>query len=533
MKGKQFGLGLLLALALILGGGVIHAQDMIDRDAVGGRLIVNDATADNNIDPFVNSWHVIPSYAVFATLFQKAENLEFVGYLADTWEASEDPPSLTINLIDYATFSDGTPVNAEAIKWNLDKHKDPEGTSTIGGFLKNWVVDIEVLDEYTLRLNLSGTYASLVSDLSAIEIVSPTAYEMAGPDDFGQNPIGAGPFIFKEWVSGSHYLFERREDMNWLPEEIYENTGPVYLEELEVRFVKDEQTVLAGLETGEFHFASVPTQNLQEMVDNEDVIVQQQLATGINYVGFNTSKAPWDNAALRRAFSYAINRVDYDILVYDDLAEPLYQPLPPTIWGHNPELDDESPHYDPERAMAELDELGYVDADGDGWRDTPEGEPWAVPLNATSAPTQTRGAQVIEAMLREVGIPAEVGIMEQQSLIDLTTTGTHDLFLLWYGWTDPNIMTYFFDPGFVGASNRAHYVNSELADLLVAANGDLNQERRYETIQKSNRLIIENAPWIFLVTPPNILGVHASLQNWKIHPEGNLLYWNAYFTSDN
>ena len=124
--------------------------------------------------------------------------------------------------------------------------------------------------------------------------------------------------------------------MTWLPEEIYENTGPVYLEELEVSFVSDEQTVLAGLETGEFHFAGIPSQNLQDMLENEDVYVHQQMQNGIRYVGFNTSKAPWDNAELRRAFSYAINRPDYAALVFDDLATPLYQPLAADHLGAQP-----------------------------------------------------------------------------------------------------------------------------------------------------------------------------------------------------
>ena len=105
-----------------------------------------------------------------------------------------------------------------------------------------------------------------------------------------------------------------------------------------MRFINDELTVLAGLETGEFHFAAIPVHNLQDMMDNEDVYVHQQMQNMIRYVGFNTSKGPWDDAELRRAFSYAINRPDYAALVFDDLATPLYQPLPPTIWGHNPDL---------------------------------------------------------------------------------------------------------------------------------------------------------------------------------------------------
>ena len=122
--------------------------------------------------------------------------------------------------------------------------------------------------------------------------------------------------------------------------------------------------------------------------------------------------------------------------------------------------------------------------------------------------------------------------MEQQELVDLTTTGTHDLFLLWYGYTDPTILSYFFDPNRIGGSNRAHYVNEDLANLLIKANSELIPDVRFETIQEINNHIIGEAPWIFLVVPQNIFGVHTDLQNWRIHPEGYLLYWNAYFEMD-
>ena len=532
MNRKLFMLAVLV-VALLSGALAVSAQDMVDRDSVGGRLVLADASADVSLDPFVTSWHVAPHGAIYANLFAKTENLEYVGYLADTWEVSEDNTSLTITLINYATFSDGTPVNAEAIKWNLDRFSDPEATFSTGASLRNLLINTEVLDEYVIRLDLVSPYASLIFDLAFLELVSPAAYETYGVDEFGLNPVGAGPFVLKEYVSGSHYLLGRRVDMTWLPEEIYENTGPVYLEELEVRFVDDELTVLAGLETGEFHFAGIPAQNLQDMMDNEDVYVHQQMQNMIRYVGFNTSKGPWDDAELRRAFSYAINRPDYAALVFDDLATPLYQPLPPTIWGHNPDLDADSYHYDPERAMAILDELGYVDVDGDGMREMPNGEHWDVPLNAVAGQTeQTRGAQVVEANLLAVGIPVVVQLMEQQELVDLTTTGTHDLFLLWYGYTDPTILSYFFDPNRIGGSNRAHYVNEDLANLLIKANSELIPDVRFETIQEINNHIIGEAPWIFLVVPQNIFGVHTDLQNWRIHPEGYLLYWNAYFEMD-
>ncbi|MCX9077887.1 MAG: ABC transporter substrate-binding protein, partial [Candidatus Methanoperedens sp.] len=242
-----------------------------------------------------------------------------------------------------------------------------------------------------------------------------------------------------------------------------------------------------------------------------------------------TSKAPWDNADLRRAFAYATNREEFNTLAWDDLALPIYQPLPPTIWGHNPELDAGSYHYEPETATAMLDELGYVDVDGDGMREDSEGNPWTVRLSTVNSDDYRRQAEVIDAQWRELGIPVEIELMEFTALVELTTTGTHDLFLFQYGYQDPSILTYFFDPDRKGGSNRAWFSTDELTALLIKADTDLNQETRYQTITELQQYIIDASPWIFLVDPPFLAGVRTELKGWKINPNLDFLYWNAYF----
>jgi peptide/nickel transport system substrate-binding protein len=152
-----------------------------------------------------------------------------------------------------------------------------------------------------------------------------------------------------------------------------------------------------------------------------------------------------------------------------------------------------------------------------------------VRLSTASADEWKRLAEVVEAQFRDVGLKVEIELLEWTAVIDLTTTGTHDLFLLLYGYTEPSILTYFFDPARIGGSNRAWYDNKELADLLVEADSDLNRETRYETITEISQLVIDEAPWIFLCVPNMIFGIRDELKGWKIHPFGDLLYWNAYF----
>lgn len=518
-----------MLLSILLVGTIgVSAQDE-DGDGRGGRLIVSDASSNTSLDPFVTSWHSWPHYAIYATLFSRDENLDYVGFLADTWEVSEDGTEMTINLIENATFTDGTPVDAEAIKWNLEKYANPDTGASQGADLVGLLEEAEVTAPYTVVLHLASAYAPLFYTLSGLEIVSPTAYEELGVENFGTSPVGAGPFMLSELNTNNYMLFAKNPDFTWAPPELYEHPGPVYLDELQILFLNEEQTVLAALETGEVTLAGIPTQNLEDIRANSDIVIDEALLTEIRYAGFNTSKAPWDNQQLRQAFAYATDRDEVNLIGYDGLSVPLYQPLPQTIWGHNPDLDAGSYHYDPDMAMQILDELGYVDADGDGLRETPEGTPWDVPLAVGNSDEFMRIAEILDAQWRAVGIPVQIEPMERTALIDLTTTATHDLFLLNYGYQDPSILTYFFDPDRKGGSNRTWFSTDDLTALLVQADTDLNQETRYQTITELSQYIIDQSPWVFLVVPPSLTGVRAELQNWKINPNLDFLYWNAYF----
>jgi peptide/nickel transport system substrate-binding protein len=521
-------IALIVLVALLAVSFAVNAQDE-DGDGRGGRLVVADAGSNTPLDPFVSSWHAWPHYALFSTLFMRDENLEYVGFLADTWEIGEGGTTLTINLIDYATFTDGTPIDAEAIAWNLRKYSNPETGASQGADLVGLLEEVEVLSDYSLTLHLASAYAPLFYTLSGLEIVSPTAYEELGVDAFGTNPVGGGPFILEEFNPDNYILLRKNPDFTWAPSELYEHPGPVYLDELQILFLGEDQTILSALETGEVTLAGIPTQNLGDVEANPDITVDQAYLTEIRYVGFNTSKAPWDNVDLRRAFAYATNKEEFAILAWDGLAVPIYQPLPPTIWGHNPELDATSYQYDPEMAAQMLDELGYVDVTGDGLREDPEGNEWVVPLASTSTDEWRRQAEVLEAQWRDVGIPVRIDLMERQALIDLTTTGTHDLFLLLYGYQDPSILTYFFDPDRKGGSNRAWFSTDELSALLTTADTTVDPETRYAAVTAVSEYIIEASPWVFLVNPPSLTGVRNELKNWKINPNLDFLYWNAYF----
>lgn len=529
-KATAFLMLLLVGVLMTAAIGPAAAQSDYCEGKTGGIFTISDAQSDTSLDPFVTSWHSWSSYALYATLFTRADDLSYIGFLADTWETSEDSKDLTINLIQTATFSDGTPVNAEALKWNLERYANPDTGSNQGAELIGLLEEVEITGEYSFIMHMSSAYAPIYYTLSGLEIVSPTAYEQYGVDDFGTHAVGAGPFLLEELNTGNYVSFVRNPDFNWAPEELYQNPGPTCLDGFKILFIGEQQTEISALETGEIQYAGIPSQNLADFQDNPDMTLNKFMDTGIRYVGFNTSKAPWDNQELRQAFAYAINRDEFVALAWGGEAVPLYQPLPPTIWGHNPDLDAGSYHYDPDKAKQMLDDLGYVDVNGDGLREQPDGSEWVVPMAVRSQDEWRLQAEVIDAQLRDVGIPLRIDLMESTALTELTQTGTHDLFLLLYGYQDPSILTYFFDPARKGGSNRAWFSTDELTALLVKADTDLNPETRYQTVTELSQYVIDASPWVFLAVPVTTVGVRNELKGWHFQPDGSFIYWtDAYF----
>ena len=108
----------------------------------------------------------------------------YVGDLAESWEISADNKTVTFKLRPEAVFHDGTPVNAEAIKYNVDKYMDETLASPQGGDMRSILESLEIIDDTTVAFHLNAPYAPFFNYMQGLEIVSPTAYEKYGPGQF-------------------------------------------------------------------------------------------------------------------------------------------------------------------------------------------------------------------------------------------------------------------------------------------------------------------------------------------------------------
>ncbi len=198
---------------------------------------------------------------------------------------------------------------------------------------------------------------------------SPTAAEKWGIEEFDKHLVGAGPFTLEEWVPNSHVTLERWEDYGgW--NSISDEGGPAHLARVTIHFIGEEAVLGNVVKTGDAHIAmNLPATYIDDYVDAEgfDLVTGFQAGTGLQMV-MNTRKPPFDILEFRQALLYGTNQTAINDLLFDGTYLPSYGPLNtvhPCYWEGS---EDRYPH-DPEKAKALLEQVGYVDRDGDGIRE--------------------------------------------------------------------------------------------------------------------------------------------------------------------
>src|SRR4051794_19216342 len=268
-------------------------------------------------------------------LYQDPHDQTITPGLAQRWEVSDDGLVYTFYLRQDAKFQDGTPVNAAAIKFTLDRIMEP----TNPGVSRQQLAEIqsaEVVDEYTVRVRLKNAQPIFLLRLTRPHnaIVSPTAVRALGPDEFGRKPVGSGPFRLQEWVPGDRFVLQRNPDYAWGPP-YFKHQGPAYLDTLTIRVIPEASVRVAALETGEVDAIEfVPPQELQRLKDNASYRVQtSKRAGGPIMLHLNNELAPTNDVAVRRALLLGVDRETINQTAYLGAQFPALGFLQPQMYG--------------------------------------------------------------------------------------------------------------------------------------------------------------------------------------------------------
>ena len=388
------------ALALAQGGTLIVA---LERD-----LGSTDPTVGGTIDAVNYNMSIADHLVVMGD-----SGLE--PWVLTSWEATPEGV-YTWKIREGITFHDGTTLDAEAVKFNVERLLVPENNLRYGSYFSR-LQSIEVVDDYTLTLD-TGTYdVEFMERMINIAIVSPTAVQEMG-EAFRENPVGSGPFMFESYTPGERIVLTRNPN--------YWREGEPHVDSIVFRIIPESAVRLIELETGNVHYAVNMAGADLEAAQNAGLIIVAGPALGRLIVYFNLENIT--DADIRRAVNHAIDRAAIIDIVTGGLAKQAYYAVPEASWAHNPNL----PRYehDVERANRILDEAGWVRGSGgvrakDGVR-----LEWDMP--AASIPSRLRAAEMVAAMVSEIGIRANIRSMDSSAFTSEARGGNHDL--IWMQW---------------------------------------------------------------------------------------------------
>ena len=445
---------------------------------------------------------------VFAALCDKLfdidENLNIVPQLATSYQWSADNKALTIKIRQGVTFHDGEKLDAAAVKYSIERHKNMQGSNRKGELAP--VASVDVIDPSTVRLNLSAPFAPLLAQLAdrAGMIVSPKAAQEAG-DKFGTKPVCSGPFRFVERVAQDRIVLERYPN--------YWNKGEIHLDKIVYVPIPDATVRLANLKSGQFDFIErVQPSDIPSLKTDSRFKIAR--ITEIGYQGITVNVGKSDLAQknpigkdprVREAFELSLDRQGIVDVAMDGEADIGNQWVAPTnsFYAKNAPI----PKRDIARAKALLAEAGVPN-----------------PSFTLMTPTNTdqlKLAQIVQAMAKEAGFDVKIQQTEFATSLNMADKGDFEAYVLaWSGRADPdgNIFS------FAACKQPLNYSGNckpDLDELLTKSRTTLDPAERKKIYEQIATILIgKDRPDIYLFHRHWLWAYTTKLSGFRTIPDG-------------
>lgn len=460
---------------------------------VGGKLVWYVPAEPNSLDPHMAIWVTVPNLLGGALVALDPDG-NYVPYLAEKWTVSDDGLTYDFTLKDGITFNDGTPLTAADYAWTFQRLLDPEAPAMGAKSLLGPLASAEAVDDSTLRLTLAAPHAPFLFSLCISGFYQPLSQAAveAGGDDYGRNPVGVGPYKLKEWKTGEKITLERNPDYNWGP--AYAHEGPYYIQEIEFRFIAEESTAMAGLETGEIDYAKVPADQLDQIANTGKFQIYESLVPGLSpYLLLNNSKPPFDDLKVRQALNLAVDRDVLVSVVAQGKAVAQYGPMSSSTFGYWSGIEELGYHFDQERAKTLLAEAGYtLNADGVLEKD---GQPLVLPILVSSEGGETfvRTAEVLKEQYKAVGIQVEIEQVETATLMTDLATGNYTISMQDLNYPEADLLFLMYHSSMIGYVNMGFVNNPDLDAVLMQTRLATDPAARQEALTQAQKMITENA----------------------------------------
>lgn len=454
--------------------------------------------------------------------------------LAESWDISDDGLTYTFHLrkgVKFHANKEFTPTrefNADDVIFSFQRqldsnhpyHKVSNGTYPYFNSMKfpSLLKSVEKLNDHQVRIILTRKDATFLASLG-MDFLSIYSAEYADkmmragkPETIDNQPIGTGPFVFAGYQVDKAVRFVANKDY-W--------KGKAAIDRLVFSITPDAGTRYAKLQQGACDLAEFPnTADIERMKADKRIQMPSQESLNVAYIAFNTEKAPFDNVKVRQALNYAVDKNTILNAVYQGAGIAAKNPLPPTIWGYNDQI--QPYEYNPEKAKQLLAEAGFPN----GF----ETDLWVQPVVRNSNPNPRRMSELVQSDWEKVGVKAKLVSYEWGDYIKRAKAG--ELTAGTFGWSgdngDPdNFLSPLLAGVNAGNSNYARWKNAEFDALLDKAIGLTDKAQRAALYKQAQVIAHDQAPWIPMAHAVTYAPLSARVRDFKQSPFGYTSFYGV------
>lgn len=529
---KQIALFIVVFLVMISCSSRKEAQFYDDpgTPAIGDTIITASIGEPSNLIPILSTdspSHEISSY-VFNGLVKYDKDLNIIGNLAESWEISKDNLTITFRLRKGVKWHDGQPFTAHDVMYTYKITVDPNTPTAYAGDFQ-LVKEARVIDDYTFQVRYGKPFApALISWGSAILPRHLLEGKDISASPLIRKPVGTGPFMFKEWLSGDRVILTANPDY-------FE--GRPRLDRYMMRIIPDSATMFLELKQHGVDMMGLAPLQAVRQTDypkfKREFNKFNYLSFSYVYLGYNLRHRIFKDKRVRQAISYSLDKKEIIDGVLMGQGVEATGPYKPDMWAYNGNV--RRYEHNREKALTLLEEAGFQRG-GDGIL-RKNGEPleFTILVNQGNI-VRIQCAELIQKRLADMGIKVKIRVLEWASLInEFIDKRNFDAIIL--GWTI-SLDSDQFDIWHSSKRGKKElnfigYENAEVDELLVKARHTLNQDERKKYYARFQEILAEEQPYTFLFVPYANTAVHKRFKGIKPAPAGIMYDFIKWYVPEN
>lgn len=445
---------------------------------------------------------------IYGTLVQINEKNEVVPMLAESFRQI-DELTYEFKLKKGVKFHNEEEMKASDVKFSLERAAKSALVSHIFGDIDT--NSFKMPDDYTISFKIKAPTAGFLAGLSHTggSILSEKAVTAAG-EKYAMNPVGTGPFKFVSWTKGDRVELERFDD--------YYGEKPKF-SKMTIRVIPEPTNRAIELESGGVDIAyEISSNDIKRIEENDKLQITRVIDNSTQYLGFNNQKKPFNDIKVRQAISYALNTKTIVESAWRGVGKVAVGPIGPNVKYSDKSL--QVHEYNALKAKELLKEAGYENG-------------FKTSIWTNEKKERVDMATIMQSQLKEVGIDAEIKILEWGAYLDGLSKGEHDMFII--GWTcqtlDPDLAVYApLHSSKAGAGgNYSFFKNAKVDELIMKGRVMKDSPEREEVYKEIQKEVKAQAPWVFLSNGEQVVGTSNNVKGFVPSPFGYHILYKVSF----